>query len=125
MIRELATKLAFRGALTTEVIDREVADALDADVSVLLVAGEEDVVGYVLGVLAPMPVHGGMAFVQELFVREDRRREGVGAELMAAFEARARSAGARVVTLATSRAGAFYETLGYAPAATYYRRTLD
>jgi len=125
-IRDLATKLALRGSSTGEVLDREITRALEDERSVLVVADEAgDVVGYLLGVLAPMPVHGGMALVQELLVRDDRRRAGVGAALMAAFEERARSAGAGVVSLATSRAGAFYEALGYAPAATYYRRTLS
>ena len=124
-IRALVQTLALRGPLADEAVDREIVGALADERSVLLVADDDDVVGYLLGVLAPMPVHGGLALVQELVVREDHRRTGLGAALMAAFEERARSAGAGVISLATSRAGAFYEALGFTAAATYYRRPLD
>jgi hypothetical protein len=43
---------------------------------------------------------------------------------MAAFEDRVRVEGARLVALATTRAGAFYTAIGYAQHAEYFRKHL-
>ncbi|MBT0993779.1 GNAT family N-acetyltransferase [Cellulomonas sp. DKR-3] len=124
-VRALVAGLALRGPLDDAVVDDHLRRALADDRSVLLVAEDGDaVIGYLLGVLAPMMVHGGLALVQELAVREDHRRTGAGAALVRHFEERAGTAGASVVSLATSRAGEFYAALGYVPTATYYRREL-
>jgi GNAT superfamily N-acetyltransferase len=77
-----------------------------------------------MGLLAPMFVYDGLAFVQELFVVDDRRGQGHGRDLMTAFHAVAAARGMGVAALATRRAGAFYEALGYTTSAAYYRRDL-
>lgn len=108
-----------------DVVDREVAEAVADERSVLLVAEVGGVVvGYALGVLAPMPVYGGMAFLQELFVRPEHRSGGLGRRLVEAFADEGRARGRGVLALSTSRAGDFYEGLGFEASSTYYRRSL-
>jgi GNAT superfamily N-acetyltransferase len=93
----------------------------------LLVADlEGGVVGYLLGFVHPtFYANGPVAWVEELLVQEGVRRRGLGALLMAAFEERARADGARLVALATTRAGAFYTAIGYARHAEYFRKHLS
>lgn len=43
---------------------------------------------------------------------------------MRGFEHEARTAGARLIALATRRASSFYEAIGYEPSATYFRKVL-
>jgi GNAT superfamily N-acetyltransferase len=92
----------------------------------LLVAEiDGEVVGYLLGFVHPtFYANGPVAWVEELAVHEAVRRRRVGARLMAAFEDRARAGGARLVALATTRAGAFYTAIGYARHAEYFRKHL-
>jgi GNAT superfamily N-acetyltransferase len=102
-------------------------DALAADPGAHLLVAEMDgeVVGYLLGFVHPtFYANGPVAWVEELAVHEAVRRRGVGARLMAAFEDRARADGARLVALATTRAGAFYAAIGYAHHADYFRKHL-
>jgi GNAT superfamily N-acetyltransferase len=92
----------------------------------LLVADLDDgVAGYLLGCVHPtFYANGPVAWVEELAVHEAVRRRGVGARLMAAFEDRACDGGARLVALATTRAGAFYTAIGYTRHAEYFRKHL-
>jgi GNAT superfamily N-acetyltransferase len=61
---------------------------------------------------------GGTCFVKSLWVREDRRRSGLGTALMKAMEADARRLGCTQMVLETHsfQAPAFYEQLGFAHA---------
>jgi GNAT superfamily N-acetyltransferase len=102
-------------------------DALAATPGAHLLVAELDgeVAGYLLGFVHPtFYANGPVAWVEELAVHEAVRRRGVGARLMAAFEDRARTGGARLVALATTRAGAFYAAIGYARHADYFRKHL-
>jgi GNAT superfamily N-acetyltransferase len=55
-------------------------------------------------------------------VAAEFRRHGIGAALMAEFERRAAAGGAGAFALVTSRAGSFYETLGYTGGPTYFKK---
>jgi GNAT superfamily N-acetyltransferase len=68
--------------------------------------------------------NGRVAWIEEIMVDDSHRRTGIGRELTAAAEDWARSRGARLVALATRRASAFYEALGYDASATYFRKLL-
>ncbi len=84
-----------------------------------------DLVGYCLGFDHPaFFANGRVAWVEEIVVRADRRRHGVGRALMGAFEDWAIGRGATLVSLATRRAATFYEALGYEESAVYYRKRL-
>ncbi len=67
---------------------------------------------------------GPVAWVEEVAARPERRRLGLGRALMAAFEEWAYGRGARLVALATRRAGEFYSALGYEESAVYFRKLL-
>ena len=64
-------------------------------------------------------------WVEEIMVREEFRRNGIGELLMEDFERWAASKNCRLVALATRRAAEFYESLGYAESATYFRKIVS
>jgi N-acetylglutamate synthase-like GNAT family acetyltransferase len=132
---ELADALALSGPVGRVAFEQQYARALADDKSVVLVAvdsgsdsysGSDRIVGYLLGVVAPMFIYnGGLAFVQELFVIEQQRRRGVASVLMTEFGQRAAEMDASVIALATTRAAAFYEARGFTASATYFKRPLE
>ena len=98
-----------------------------ADEDAWLHVAEEDgeVIGYCLGFdHYAFYANGRVSWVEEIMVREDKRKEGVGRALMDAFEEWAKSRGSRLVGLATRRAAPFYEALGYEDSAVFFRKLL-
>jgi GNAT superfamily N-acetyltransferase len=90
---------------------------------VLVVDIDGQVGGYLLGFThLTFFANGPVAWVEEIAVHERLRRQHLGSLLMAEFEKQARDVGARLVALATTRAGSFYEAIGYDPRATYFRK---
>jgi GNAT superfamily N-acetyltransferase len=86
---------------------------------------EARIQGYVLAFNhATLFANGPVTWVEELYVRPEVRRRGIARALMQAVEDRVRHDGSRLIALATRRADAFYEALGYEASATYYRRVL-
>jgi GNAT superfamily N-acetyltransferase len=82
-------------------------------------------VGYVLGFEHyTFFANGRVAWVEEIMVSEASRRQGIGQLLMQEFEAWAAARGCKLVALATRRAAAFYQALGYEESATYFRKLL-
>jgi N-acetylglutamate synthase-like GNAT family acetyltransferase len=82
-------------------------------------------------------VVGGLAFLEQIVVADDKTDGGIGSALLKAFEAHAAELGCHVLQLETARtqAPAFYERHGYERAATFpngrfhlewyvYRKTL-
>jgi GNAT superfamily N-acetyltransferase len=67
---------------------------------------------------------GPTAWVDEVLVSKEFRGQGHGRALMEAFEAWATASGCVLVSLATAGAAAFYEHLGYATKAAYYKKYL-
>jgi GNAT superfamily N-acetyltransferase len=92
----------------------------------LIVATDDDIiVGYLLGFDHVTFFAGGrVSWVEEIMVRQDRRKEGIGRRLMEAFEAWSRTRGSKLVALATRRAAPFYEAIGYERSADYFRKLL-
>jgi GNAT superfamily N-acetyltransferase len=81
--------------------------------------------GYLLGFEHPaFFANGPVAWVEEIAVHEGLRRQHLGSRLMTAFEDGVRERGGRLVALATTRAGSFYEAIGYARHAAYFRKIL-
>ncbi|MFE6970577.1 GNAT family N-acetyltransferase [Isoptericola sp. NPDC057653] len=67
---------------------------------------------------------GPVCWVEEVMVDPAHRGRGLGRALLDHAERWAAARGAAYVSLATRRAGAFYEALGYDASATFYRRDL-
>jgi GNAT superfamily N-acetyltransferase len=97
--------------------------APDTDVLVVEVGGA--VRGYLLGFSHhSLVANGSVSWVEEVAVAAEFRRLGLGAQLLAEFERRATDRGSRFVAMATTRAHAFYEAMGYTDHATYFRKLL-
>jgi GNAT superfamily N-acetyltransferase len=91
--------------------------------ALLLVARAPGVVGYLLAYRhMTFLANGPVAWVEELMVAPSARGGGVGRALMSTAEHWAQASGAAYVALATRRAAAFYEALGYADSAVFYRK---
>lgn len=96
----------------------------DADLF-LLVAEDADgaVAGYALTTVARLLSTNGMsAQLQEIAVDAAARGQDLGTELVHAVEAECIRRGVRQITVASRRAGGFYDRLGYSQNAEYMRR---
>ncbi len=92
---------------------------------VLLAESEGDFAGYCLGfVHDTFYANGPVAWLEEIMVSSNKRRSGIGEQLVRSFEVCARQQGAAVSALATRRAEEFYKAIGYEDSATYFRRLL-
>ena len=102
---------------------REVLANADANLSVAVLEGQ--VVGYCLGFdHYAFYANGRTSFVEEVMVREDLRKHGVGRRLIGCFEQWSFSRGSKLVGLFTRRAAPFYEAIGYESSGTFFRRLL-
>jgi GNAT superfamily N-acetyltransferase len=85
-----------------------------------------ELIGYCLGFdHFTFYANGRVAWVEEIMVKTDHRRQGVGRLLMESFEAWANLRHARLVALATRRAAPFYLASGYEESAIYFRKLLS
>ena len=106
---------------------RHAFESMLADLSSALFVAEVEgkVVGYLSGYRHVTFYAGGyVAWVDEIFVSAHAREMGIGTSLMENFEAWAAQRDCRLVGLATGGAAAFYEKLGYASKAGYYKKYL-
>ena len=102
---------------------REVLADEDANLTVAVVEGQ--VVGYCLGFdHYVFYANGKISSVEEIMVREDLRKHGVGKQLIRCFEQWSVSRGSKLVGLFTRRAAAFYEAIGYQSSGTFFRKLL-
>jgi GNAT superfamily N-acetyltransferase len=124
----LAEALAQSFTFSRASFDAHYPALLAAGHACLLVAvtgADEDRVGYLLGFEhLTFYANGRVAWVEEVFVRDDLRGQGIGRALMTGFERWARERGCALVALATRRAASFYHALGYEDSATYLRKLL-
>ncbi len=98
-----------------------------------LVVGEQ--AGHIVATYQITILHGlsqkaaRRAQIEAVRVAGDLRGQGLGRELMADAEARARAAGCRLMQLTTNkartRAHRFYDRLGFTPSHIGYKRELD
>ena len=97
----------------------------DENAWVHVAEADGEIIGYCLGFdHYAFYANGRVSWVEEIMVREDKRKEGIGRDLMDAFEEWARSRGSRLVGLATRRAAPFYQALGYEDSAVFFRKLL-
>ena len=102
-----------------------VFDGIQREDSIWLGVAESraEVVGYLLGLdHLTFYANGRVAWIEEVAVRQDWRRRGVGRALTVAFESWTTQRGAKLIALATRRAAGFYQSLGYEESATYFRK---
>ena len=84
---------------------------------------EGAVEGYCLVTMTPLLYTNGLsAQLQEIVTAEDTRAKGVGTALVRAVESLCEQMGVTQLTVASRRAGGFYDRLGYHEAAEYMRR---
>ena len=97
----------------------------DADAFVAVAELGGKLLGYVAGDAHETFYAGGkVAWVDEILVAADARRQGIGRALMAEFEAWAENGRCRLIGLATRAAATFYEELGFEDSAGYFKRYL-
>jgi len=103
---------------------RRLIDHRDA---LFLVAVQSGLVaGYLLGFdHDSLFANGRVAWLEELIVRQQLRRKGIGKQLTERFEQWARSRANRLVALGTRRAALFYRAIGYEESAMYLRKLLQ
>jgi GNAT superfamily N-acetyltransferase len=122
LARELTTSFELSGSTFAE----SFSGLISAPDALVLVAADErsgELIGYLLGFRhQTFFADGPVGWVEEIHTRSDRRREGVAGALMLEFEKWAWESGARLVALATRRARAFYEAIGYEDSAVYFRK---
>lgn len=102
------------------------AGLINRDDTLVLVAeaANRGVVGYLLANQhGTFLANGPVVWVEEVMVRDDARREGLGRALMQAAEHWAATVGAAYVSLASRRAGDFYLRLGYEDSARFYKKS--
>ena len=108
-------------------------DAMQQQGAGTLVVGERGgriVATYQIAFLHGLSLRGARrAQIEAVRVVADLRGRGIGADLMADAETRARAAGCRLLQLTTNkaraRAHAFYDRLGFTPSHIGYKRELD
>jgi len=87
---------------------------------------EKQIVGYLIGFdHRAFYANGRVSWVEEIFVQQDRRQEGIGIMLIDRFEEWSIKRESKLVGLATRRASNFYEAIGYEESATFYRKLLN
>jgi GNAT superfamily N-acetyltransferase len=102
---------------------KELLSEKNAWLSVAKYQGE--VIGYCLGFdHYAFYANGRVSWVEEIMVKAELRRQGVGQRLMESFEKWAQGRGSRLVALATRRAASFYTALGYEESAIFFRKLL-
>ncbi len=85
-----------------------------------------DIVGYCLGFdHYTFYANGRVSWIEEIMVKADFRKEGIGRALMNVFEAWAAERGSKLIGLATRRAAPFYQALGYEESAVFFRKLLS
>ena len=122
MVKDFATSFSpERSAFESSL--RHIVGAETAKLTAALCGGQ--LVGYCLGFdHYAFYANGRVSWVEEIAVRKDFRKEGIGRQLMEEFEKWCVSRESRLVGLATRRASAFYEALDYENSATFYRKLL-
>jgi GNAT superfamily N-acetyltransferase len=125
VLLDLAKELATSFAVDDACFHQSLLALFSDQSAYLAVAEEQVVVGYILGFdHTTFYANGRVAWVEEIMVRQEQRRSGIGRLLMQSFEAWARSRNSKLIALATRRAASFYAALGYEDSATYFRKVL-
>jgi len=125
-IFDLVTQLGHAFAPRRDAYDATIASyfAGEQPTVLLLVAEEpEGVRGYALTTIVPLlSTNGPSALLQEIVVAGAARGRDLGTALVRAVEAECERRGVTQLTVASRRAGGFYDRLGFHESAEYMRR---
>lgn len=99
---------------------------LEEDATYFAVAESQgEIIGYVLAFSHnTLYANGPVAWVEEIMVSAEHRKQGIGRALMNEAEEWAAQRGCKLIALATRRAASFYEVLRYEASAAYYRKLI-
>jgi GNAT superfamily N-acetyltransferase len=103
-------------------------EKMSSELSYIAVAEfEESIVGYISGYLhSTLYSNNPIAWVDEILVREDIRKRGIGRKLMGDYGRWASDHDARLIALASQKGRAFYCSLGFREdASKYYKREIS
>ena len=121
----LATKLAHAVEVDPEVFRTSFSQVLDDAPATMVHVAEHGgaVVGYALTTVNTLLyTNGTSAQLQEIAVDDSIQTSGVGTALVRAVEDACEARGVTQLTVASRRAGGFYDRLGYTQQAEYMRR---
>lgn len=126
-IFELVQQLGHAFTPERPAFDETIASYLRGDQPTVLLLVVDDgsprLGGYALTTIVPLlTTNGPSAQLQEIAVLESARGHGYGTLLVRAVEAVCEARGVTQLTVASRRAGGFYDRLGFADAAEYMRR---
>lgn len=124
----MAGLLATSASPERQAFERTFAAILDdAHQHLLVVEGSSSLIGYLHGLVHPVfHANGNIGWVEELFVSPTARGTGLGRRLMERFEDWAGQTGqAHYVAVSTRRAHDFYQAIGYAESATYFKKAVS
>lgn len=97
----------------------------DENTDLIVAENETTLIGYVLVFHHPtFYANGTVSWVEELFVEEAFRKQGIGKQLMIHAEETATKRQSKLIALATRRADQFYQSIGYEASATYFRKLM-
>lgn len=93
--------------------------------SCLIAEKGDEVIGYLIGFdHRAFYANGRVSWVEEIFVKEEHRKLGIGKRLMLGFEQWCTDRNSKLVALATRRASDFYHAIGYEDSATFFRKLI-
>lgn len=124
-VRELVGKLGHAVELDATIFESSFTEVIaDAPRSMLHVAEVDGMlVGYALTTVNTLLYSNGpSAQLQEIVVDDTIQTRGVGTALVRAVEEACKERGVTQLTVASRRAGGFYDRLGYTQQAEYMRR---
>ena len=123
----LAKAMATSFEVVKDSFDLSFEEILSDPAAICIVAEkEEEIVGYLIGFdHRAFYANGRVSWVEEVYVLEDLRNQGIGKRLMKEFETWCIERDSKLVALATRRASRFYEAIGYEDSATFYKKTLN
>ena len=122
----LAKEMATSFEVIKECFEISFQEFLNDSSAICLVAeSNTEIIGYLIGFdHRAFYANGRVSWVEEIFVKEKDRKEGIGKKLMDEFETWCIERGSKLIGLASRRASSFYEAIGYEDSATFYRKRI-
>ena len=123
----LAKEMATSFEVERTFFEESFHEVLEDESSTCLVAEQkEGIIGYLIGFdHRAFYANGRVSWVEEIFVKDEFRKDGIGNNLMAVFEQWCLDRNSKLIGLATRRASQFYNAIGYEESAIFFRKRLN